>query len=400
MNIIIYYEQFSFGGVDRHLSELVNNWTNKKDSISIVTNKDNKGFQKIRNSLKKKIKVIYFNSYSYSYFMNFLFKNKLSFLRFATYPFQPFFLLFSINRFLYLLKKINKNSVILSSNGSYPGSWANIAILIAAKIYNIKKRILVVHHEASFSRTFSKPYDFFIDRVVSRNLTNLICVSRATLNTIKTRRNLSYQYFKTQIIHNDIKILKKNLKKKLFVTLGKKYFLFGILGRTQAYKGHEDVLHGISHIDPKYRDKIRLVIIGENEFPRIKYLKNLAIKLKIRKNIIFTGYLTEDSQTIINNLDCVVMATRDFEGFGYTALEAIKLGKPLITTNVGAIKEFVSWQYVEVIEPKNVKKFTTSISKMVLNYEFYSNRAKAYMKTNTKKFEMSKLYRLSFTENN
>ena len=172
------------------------------------------------------------------------------------------------------------------------------------------------------------------------------------------------------------------------------------MGRTQAYKGHEDVLHGISHIDPKYRDKIRLVIIGENEFPRIKYLKNLAIKLKIRKNIIFTGYLTEDSQTIINNLDCVVMATRDFEGFGYTALEAIKLGKPLITTNVGAIKEFVSWQYVEVIEPKNVKKFTTSISKMVLNYEFYSNRAKAYMKTNTKKFEMSKLYRLSFTENN
>ena len=56
MNIIIYYEQFSFGGVDKHLSELVNNWTNKKDSISIVTNKDNKGFQKIRNSLKKKLK--------------------------------------------------------------------------------------------------------------------------------------------------------------------------------------------------------------------------------------------------------------------------------------------------------------------------------------------------------
>ena len=30
MNVIIYYEQFSFGGVDKHLCELVNNWKNKE----------------------------------------------------------------------------------------------------------------------------------------------------------------------------------------------------------------------------------------------------------------------------------------------------------------------------------------------------------------------------------
>jgi len=401
MNIIVYYEQFSFGGVDKHLYELINNWSNKKDCFTIITNRNNKGFEKIKSSFKKKtIKIIYFNSFSYSFFVNFLYKKKIFILIFPFFFFQPIFLLLSVTKFLLLLKKFKKNSILLSSNGSYPGSWANIAILVAAKIYKLNKRILLVHHESSYSRVISKPYDFFVDKILSKNLTNLICVSKATLKTIKKKRNLDFRYFKTQVIYNDIKILKKNLKKKIFVTLRKKYYLFGILGRAEAYKGHEDVLYGISQINPKCRDKVRLLIIGEKDPTRIKYLENLSTKLKIRKNVIFTGYLSCDSQIIINNLDAVIMATRDFEGFGYTALEAIKLGKPLITTNVGAIKEFVSWQYVEVIEPKNVKKFTTSISKMVLNYEFYSNRAKAYMKTNTKKFEMSKLYRLSFTENN
>ena len=67
--------------------------------------------------------------------------------------------------------------------------------------------------------------------------------------------------------------------------------------------------------------------------------------------------MKEPSQTIVYNLDAVIMATRDFEGFGYTALEAIKLGKPLITTNVGAIKEFVNPKYVEIINPKILIKF-------------------------------------------
>ena len=64
MNIIVYYEQFSFGGVDKHLYELINNWSNKKDCFTIITNRNNKGFEKIKSSFKKKtIKIIYFNSF-------------------------------------------------------------------------------------------------------------------------------------------------------------------------------------------------------------------------------------------------------------------------------------------------------------------------------------------------
>ena len=399
MNVIIYYEQFSFGGVDKHLCELVNNWKNKKDNITIVTNRNNKGFQKIRNSLKK-TKIVYFNSYSYSYFIDFLYKNNLSFLRFLSYFFQPIFLFLSIGKFIFLLKDINKNTIIMSSNGSYPGSWANIAIILAAKFCKIRKRILLIHHESSYSNIISWVFAFFIDKILSRSLTHLICVSKATLNTIKKRRNLNYNYFKTQIIHNDIKILEKNLKKKLFVSLKKKYCLFGILGRADAYKGHEDVLYAISQIDLKYRNKIKLMLIGLIDFGRKKFLKDLSIKLGIKKNIIFTGYLSSDSQIIINNLDVVIMSTRDFEGFGYTALEAIKLGKPLITTDVGAIKEFVDPRYAEIIKPKKVKEFALVISKIISRIKYYKKRAAIYKKKYNKKFEVSETYWSVFVDRN
>ena len=288
----------------------------------------------------------------------------------------------------------------MSSNGSYPGSWANIAIILAAKFCKIRKRILLIHHESSYSNIISWVFAFFIDKILSRSLTHLICVSKATLNTIKKRRNLNYNYFKTQIIHNDIKILEKNLKKKLFVSLKKKYCLFGILGRADAYKGHEDVLYAISQIDLKYRNKIKLMLIGLIDFGRKKFLKDLSIKLGIKKNIIFTGYLSSDSQIIINNLDVVIMSTRDFEGFGYTALEAIKLGKPLITTDVGAIKEFVDPRYAEIIKPKKVKEFALVISKIISRIKYYKKRAAIYKKKYNKKFEVSETYRSVFVDRN
>ena len=49
--ILIYYEQYGYGGVDTHLSELINNWPSKKDYFVILTNPNNEGFK----FLKKKI---------------------------------------------------------------------------------------------------------------------------------------------------------------------------------------------------------------------------------------------------------------------------------------------------------------------------------------------------------
>ena len=43
MTIAIYYDQFGYGGVDTHLSILINNWPKKNDKFLIITNADNEG---------------------------------------------------------------------------------------------------------------------------------------------------------------------------------------------------------------------------------------------------------------------------------------------------------------------------------------------------------------------
>ena len=144
---------------------------------------------------------------------------------------------------------------------------------------------------------------------------------------------------------------------------------------------------------------MKLLIIGDYKLKIFKYLKNLSIKLNVNKNIIFTGYIAGSSENLIKNLDVVIVATRDFEGFGYTALEAIKLGKPLISTNVGGLKEFINPDYALVIKPKKVNQLSESIAKVLKNHKIYKIKAEIYKKQISKIFLMSGEFRKVFLHN-
>ena len=196
MKIIIYYEQFSLGGVDKHLKELINNWPNKKDNLTIITNKSNPGFRNIKKFIKKKINIIYYNSWSYSSVSNFFNEKNLSYINYFTSILQPVFLVFTVLKFINLLKFFNKDCVVLSNNGSYPGSWANIGIILAAKILNFNKRVMLVHHEALPPRPILKVYYRYIDHLLSKSLTDLICVSK--VNKKKQIINFEYNQIRTK----------------------------------------------------------------------------------------------------------------------------------------------------------------------------------------------------------
>ena len=53
--IVIYYEQYGYGGVDTHMAELINSWPDKKNQFIVVTNPENQGLK----FLIKKIIIIY-----------------------------------------------------------------------------------------------------------------------------------------------------------------------------------------------------------------------------------------------------------------------------------------------------------------------------------------------------
>ena len=215
MKILIFWEQDYYGGVDTHLLELMKTWPNKKDRITILTNKENSAIKKIEKISKhtfKFLKIEKFDSYSYN-IINFKLR-KFKILQYALYFFSP--LLFIINLFLLhkLIYRFKDYNVILSNNGGYPASWNCTSSVIVSKKIGIQKRILLIHHESNNFFPFMKWFNIIVDKLVSKSVTKIICVSKATRNSLIKKRFLNLPLNKFKVIYNSLEINKVKNKKK------------------------------------------------------------------------------------------------------------------------------------------------------------------------------------------
>ena len=73
--------------------------------------------------------------------------------------------------------------------------------------------------------------------------------------------------------------------------------------------------------------------------------------MNLEKYFVFTGYIEEDSISIVSRLDLLVSVTRTFEGFGLSIAEAMSVGTPVLCTKVGAIPEYLNNENSTLIEP-------------------------------------------------
>ena len=329
MKILIFWEQDYYGGVDTHLLELMKTWPNKKDRITILTNKENSAIKKIEKISKhtfKFLKIEKFDSYSYN-IINFKLR-KFKTLQYALYFFSP--LLFIINLFLLykLIYRFKDYNVILSNNGGYPASWNCTSSVIVSKKIGIQKRILLIHHESNNFFPFMKWFNIIVDKLVSKSVTKIICVSKATRNSLIKKRFLNLPLNKFKVIYNSLEINKvKNKKKKLNIKkkykIKKEKFLIGIISRIEPYKGHSELIKSISKINKKFLDKAHFVFIGKGYSNYENILKNEVKRLNLSKKITFTGYIKGKSESLITQLDLLINPTQSFEGYGMSILEAI-----------------------------------------------------------------------------
>ena len=96
----------------------------------------------------------------------------------------------------------------------------------------------------------------------------------------------------------------------------------------------------------------------------------LIKKHNLNDNIIILNYLDIDSQKILSNIDLLVSATKEFEGFGLSIAESVIVGTPVIATRVGGVPEFFNNNYGKLIDSKNPVKLKLAIE------DFYTNNKK------------------------
>ena len=377
----IFWEQFEWGGVDTHLKNLLEHWSNNKDKIIIYHNSNNKGAWRLKKQLKNKVKSLYFHEF------NSLFSNRKNYFNFLLEPIKFFF---SVQKYQEFLKKDNLDFIICE-NGGYPASYGVCAALLSSFKINIPVRIFRIHHSVSKQKIIKKPFLYYLDKTLAKASSCIMFGSYANKNSVKkyssllNDRNTSSKVIYYCVPNYRKKNLKKILKKE------KKIKLLGILGRIEEYKGHEDLIVAFSKLPNSIKNKNKIIIIGTGKEVFIKKLKKLIQTLNLEKNIIFTGFLEHNIENVICSLDLVVMATRNYEGFGYTVAEAMSVGTPVLASNVGAIKELLSKEDGRLFTPKNSEDLLKNLIDFNKNYSDWKKRARVAKTNINKKFDAKKI---------
>jgi len=113
-------------------------------------------------------------------------------------------------------------------------------------------------------------------------------------------------------------------------------FLIGAVGTLVECKGHKFLLRALPAIVRRISGA-KCIIVGDG--PLMKPLRNLAAKLGLTDEVIFTGF-RPDTLAVTDAVDLFVLPSLS-EGFSYAALEAMALRKPVIASCVGGLKNLI-----------------------------------------------------------
>ncbi|MFC1653816.1 glycosyltransferase family 4 protein [Patescibacteria group bacterium] len=147
---------------------------------------------------------------------------------------------------------------------------------------------------------------------------------------------------KIVVTHEAVDDSLKKTKKISFKKLSAKYNInkpFVIyIGSAYPHKNVNKLIDAINLINHQSDEKIQLIVAGSRDI-FVKKLQQYAEKTSKEKNIIFTGYLTDNQvKCLYQNALCLVHPSLS-EGFGLTGLEAMSVGLPVISSDAGSLKE-------------------------------------------------------------
>ena len=138
---------------------------------------------------------------------------------------------------------------------------------------------------------------------------------------------------KIKVIYNGTEIIPINSE-----SLDIKNIKLITVGRLAPFKNIDRIIMSLKQID--FEDNnIKLFIVGDG--PERQNLEILVKKLKLEKNIVFTGQLVEDElNKHYKNSDIYIQAS-GYEGLPHTLLEAISHNLSIISTPIGGTNEIL-----------------------------------------------------------
>lgn len=245
---------------------------------------------------------------------------------------------------------------------------ASVALRLACRNMKNVKVIYTAHGFHFFAGAPFKNWLIYypIEKFLSRYTDVLITINKEDYN----RANKSFKTARVKYIpgvgldtEKFSQVLVDKIKKRSEIGVPEDAFVVLSVGELNSNKNHETIIKAISILN---NPNIYYIICGRG--PLENYLRNVAIKLQVDKQIKLLGFRRDIAE--ICKISDVFAFPSKREGLGLAALEAMSCGLPIVTSNTHGILDYsINGITGYVCKPTDADGFAKIISRLAINYE-------------------------------
>jgi len=390
--ILIFAENYLYGGLERYLFDLANALSVAGYSVEVVHNRSAGFSQRMAANLHPSIlkRTAWWLSTDglsgdidrlrFPALFKMALKAPLAVLRLLFFPINVLALSTQL--------KLCRPAVVHIVDGGYPGSLSGLAAATAAGLCGTPRVVLSI---LSMPAPRKVPLlDGLLDSIVSRS------VGVVMPNSIIAGRSLSslhgFPNAKIIAVHTGLDMPANPLSAadrvafRLSQNIKTDESLLCFVASFEPGKGHEDLLEAFALL-LRTQPKARLVLVGDGK----TRLQNeaLAKRLGLSSSVIFAGYCTDSRvKQWVSACDLFVFPSH-WEGLPYSIIEAMQSAKPIIATSVGGIPELVEDGVSGLlVPPKSPPALADAIVRLLADRALASRFGRAAQKRAKEEFSM------------
>lgn len=242
-----------------------------------------------------------------------------------------------------------------------------------------KKTIGVIHDLAwvKFPDAYSKT-DLLSQKITLKNLVEgaakLVCVSKSAANDLieympSAKAKVEVIYLGAESKTEEITGQKDSLELK------SKYFVS--IGRLEERKNISNIIEAFKQFKAKGHSH-KLVLAGKPGFGYDKIESSIKSS-GYSSDIILPGFIpASEFNNLLKNAEALLYPSL-YEGFGLTALEAMKAGAPVITSNVSSLPEVVGDAAI-LVDPVSAQEIAVAMELIVEDQDLRASLVKKGLK--------------------
>ena len=170
----------------------------------------------------------------------------------------------------------------------------------------------------------------------------------------------------------------ETLRSELLPDASDTSIVIGVVTRITPEKGIHFLVRAMGEL--KGRTDVKLLIVGGSYFQQdVDYMNELKQEVRdlgVEDSVIFTGFLP-DTRIVTSLLDIVLVPSIIPEACPRTIIEAMAVGKPVISTPLGGSKELVTRETGVLVPPEDASAIADAIATLATDPERLKATGKA-----------------------